>query len=84
MDNAVGFYTTEETDSAGGKIFYMHNKPTLAESSMAWKMTSEAMAVSTTKDVNGNFIWSSGITVNGDVIARILNAVRGRLPTGSP
>lgn len=75
MDNAVGFYTTEETDSAGGKIFYMHNKPTLAESSMAWKMTSEAMAVSTTKDVNGNFIWSSGITVNGDVIARILNAV---------
>ncbi len=75
MNNAVGFYTTEETDSAGGKIFYMHNKPTLAESSMAWKMTSEAMAVSTTKDVNGNFIWSSGITVNGDVIARILNAV---------
>lgn len=75
MDNAVGFYTTEETDSAGGKIFYMHNKPTLTESSMAWKMTSEAMAVSTTKDANGNFIWSSGITVNGDVIARILNAV---------
>lgn len=75
MDNAVGFYTTEETDSAGGKIFYMHNKPTLKESSMAWKMTSEAIAVSTTKDANGNFIWSSGITVNGDVIARILNAV---------
>ena len=75
MDNAVGFYTTEETDSASGKIFYMHNKPTLAESSMAWKMTSEAMAVSTTKDANGNFIWSSGITVNGDVIARILYAV---------
>lgn len=75
MDNADGFYTTEEKDAAGGTIFYMHNKPTLDQSSMAWKMTAEAIAVSTTKDLSGKFIWSAGITVNGDVIARILNVI---------
>lgn len=75
VDNAGGFYTTEETDSAGGKIFYLHNKPTLAESSMAWKMTAEAVATSVTKDSSGNFIWTAGITVDGDVIARILDAI---------
>lgn len=75
LDNASGTYTTIETDSAGGQIFYLHNKPTLAESSMAWKMTSEAFGVSTTKDADGNFIWSAGMTVDGDAITRILNAV---------
>lgn len=74
IDGAGGFYTTIETDSAGGKIFYLHNKPTLTESTMAWKMTSEAFAVSTTKDSSGDFVWSAGMTVDGDVIARILTA----------
>ena len=75
IDNAPGFYTTEETDTAGGKIYYIHNKPTLTESSMAWKMTAEAFSVSTNKDSAGDFIWSAGMTVNGDVITRILDAV---------
>lgn len=75
VENVVGFYSTEETDSAGGKIFYIHDKPTLKESSMAWKMTAEAIAASTSKDSDGNFVWTAGIMVNGDVIARILNAI---------
>ncbi len=74
VDGAGGFYTTEEIDSSGAKIFYLHNKPTLEESTMAWKMTSEAFAVSTSKDDSGNFIWTAGMTVDGDFIARILTA----------
>lgn len=71
IDSATGVYTTVETQEDGSKIFYLHDKPTLAESKAVWKMTSEAWGVST----DGGQTWNGGMTVDGDTIVRILNAV---------
>lgn len=71
IDSATGVYTTVEPQQNGSKIFYLHDKPTLAESQAIWKMTSEAWGVST----DGGQTWNGGMTVDGDTIVRILNAV---------
>lgn len=69
--NSSGLYTTEEEQPDGSTIFYMHNKPTLEESDIIWKMTAETLTVST----DGGKSWNAGITVNGEVIARIMNTI---------
>lgn len=69
--NASGFYVTEEEQSDGSVIAYMHNKPTLEESNYVWKMTSESISVST----DGGEHWNGGITVNGEVIATIMSTI---------
>ena len=71
IDSATGVYTTEEIQEDGSRIFYLHDKPTLAESKVIWKMTSEAWGVST----DGGQTWNGGMTVDGDTIVRILTAV---------
>lgn len=69
--NSSGLYTTKEEQPDGSTIFYMHNKPTLEESDIVWKMTAETLTVST----DGGKTWNAGITVNGEVIARILSTI---------
>lgn len=71
LEKSQGVFTTVETDTGGGKIYYLHNKPKLSDSDMVWKMTAEAWAVST----DGGKTWNAGMTVDGDTIVRILNAV---------
>ena len=71
IDSATGVYTTVQKQADGSDIFYLHDKPTLAESQAIWKMTSEAWGVST----DGGQTWNGGMTVDGDTIVRILNAV---------
>lgn len=66
-----GLYTTVETAESGGKIFYMHDRPNLADSNIVWKMNAEAWGVST----DGGKTWNGGMTVDGDVIVRILTAI---------
>ena len=70
ISNSSGLYTTTVTQPDNSKIFYLHDKPTLAESSIVWMMTAEAWGVST----DGGQTWNAGMTVDGDVIARILTA----------
>ena len=68
-----GLFTTIETVSGGGKIFYMHDKALLADSKIVWKMNAEAWAVTT--NYNGaSTTWNGGMTVDGDTIVRILTA----------
>lgn len=71
LDNSTGVYTTVQIQQDGSQIFYLHDKPTLAESKAVWKMTAEAWGVST----DGGQTWNGGMTVDGDTIVRILNAV---------
>lgn len=71
IDSATGVYTTVQKQADGSDIFYLHDKPTLAESQAIWKMTSEAWGVST----DGGQTWNGGMTVDGDTIVRILTAV---------
>lgn len=71
LDNSTGVYTTVQTQQDGSQIFYLHDKPKLTESRAVWKMTAEAWGVST----DGGQTWNGGMTVDGDTIVRILNAV---------
>lgn len=69
--NSSGLYTTEDLQEDGSTIFYMHDKPTLEESKIVWKMTAETFTVST----DGGKTWNAGLTVDGDVIARIMSTI---------
>ena len=70
LAESSGTYTTVETQPDRSNIYYLHNKPQLSDSDIIWKMTAEAWAVST----DGGQHWNGGMTVDGDVIARILTA----------
>lgn len=65
-----GLYETEETTSSG-KVYYMHDRPELADSKVVWKLTSDAVGVST----DGGKTWNAGLQVNGDLITKILSAI---------
>ena len=71
-----GLYSTIEATQSGD-IFYLHDKPVLAESKVVWKMNAEAIAVTT--DYKGSnpstTVWNFGVQVNGVVVAAILNTI---------
>lgn len=71
ISRSAGLFTTVEHSDGGGNIFYLHNKILLKDSDIVWKMTAEAWAVST----DGGQTWNGGMTVDGDTIVRILDAV---------
>lgn len=71
MDNAGGLYPTEEKQDDGSTIYYFHDKPTLAESKVVFKMTNQAIAIST----DGGKTWPTGVTVDGVAVAKILNTI---------
>ena len=70
LAESSGVYTTVDPQEDGSNIYYLHNKSKLTDSDIIWKMTVEAWAVST----DGGKTWNGGMTVDGDVIARILTA----------
>lgn len=71
INNSSGLYMTKEEQEDGSSIYYMHDKPTLEESMIVWKMTAEAMAVST----DGGKTWNAGLTVDGDLITKIMSTI---------
>lgn len=71
INNSSGLYMTSEEQPDGSSIYYMHDKPTLEESMIVWKMTAEAMAVST----DGGKTYNAGLTVDGTLIAKIMNTI---------
>lgn len=70
INSSSGVFTTIERQDDGSNIYYLHNKPSLSESDMIWKMTAEAWGVST----DGGKTYNAGMTVDGDTIVRILTA----------
>ena len=70
VDNSSGLYMTAEEQPDGSFIYYQHDKPTIAESSIIWKETAETRTVST----DGGQTWNAGITADGDAIVRLLQA----------
>ena len=71
INTSSGLYMTEEVQEDGSTIYYLHNKPTLEESMIIWEMTAEAFAVSN----DGGKSWTAGLTVDGELIARIMNTI---------
>lgn len=71
LDNSSGVYMTTEEQSDGSNIYYLHDKPTLKESQIVWKMTAEAVAVSS----DGGKTWNAGLTVDGTLISKIMTTI---------
>lgn len=70
LKNSSGLFMTEDVQLDGSTIYYMHDKPTLAESMVVWKLTSLAFGIST----DGGKTYPYGFTVDGELITRLLYA----------
>lgn len=68
--NASGMFCTDVKQEDGSTIRYLHDKPTLKESSNVIKVTSEAIGISN----NGGKTYPYGITLDGETITRLLYA----------
>lgn len=64
LEESSGLYRTEVAQQDGSTILYMHDKPTLAESAIVWKMTAEAVGIS----IDGGQTYSYGIDATGSAI----------------
>ena len=63
-----GMYRTEEAQDDGSIIYYLHDKPTLAESQNVLKITSEAIGFSN----DGGKTYPGGITFNAETVMKII------------
>ena len=70
LSSSSGLYMTQEPQQDGSIVYYMHNKPTIAESNIIWKLTAEAFAVS----IDGGKTYPYGFAVTGELITRLLYA----------
>ena len=70
LNSSSGLYMTQELQQDGSIIYYMHNKATMAESNIIWKLTAEAFAVS----IDGGKTYPYGFAVTGELITRLLYA----------
>lgn len=70
LKESSGLFMTQEQQTDKSIIYYMHDKPTLAESMIVWKLTALAFGIST----DGGKTYPYGFTVDGEVITRLLYA----------
>lgn len=71
LDESGGLYHTEETLADGSTVFFVHDKPTVAESRVIWKMTAEAVAVST----DGGKTYATGLSADGTALLNRIYAI---------
>lgn len=64
LAESSGMYITAEKQKDGSTIYYVHDKPTLAESMVVWKLTANALGIST----DGGKTYPYGLDVSGDAI----------------
>ena len=70
LSNSSGLFITQEKQTDGSIVYYMHDKPTLGESMNVWKLTALAFGIST----DGGKTYPYGFTVDGTTITRLLYA----------
>lgn len=70
LNSSSGLYMTQKPQQDGSIVYYMHNKATIAESNIIWKLTAEAFAVS----IDGGKTYPYGFAVTGELITRLLYA----------
>ncbi len=71
LANAMGFYQTDEEQDDGSTIRYLHNKPTLEESDVQFKISIDGFGFSTDYGVT----WTSGWDSSGNAVFNILSAI---------
>lgn len=70
LKNSSGMYSTAEKQPDGSTIYYLHDKPTIAESQNVIKLTAEAIGFST----DGGKTYPYGFAITGEMITRLLYA----------
>lgn len=68
LKNSSGMYSTAEKQPDGSTIYYLHDKPTIAESQNVIKLTAKAIGFST----DGGKNYPYGFTITGEMITRLL------------
>ena len=71
LENSSGLYKTESAQGDGSTIYYFHDKPALADSTIVWKYTAEAIGIST----DGGETYPYGLDVSGDAILNRIYAI---------
>lgn len=71
LDNAGGLYPTEEEREDHSTVYYLHDKPELEGSKVIIKITRQAIGIST----DGGKTWPTGVTVDGEAVIKILQAI---------
>ena len=76
LAESSGMYITAEKQKDGSTIYYVHDKPTLAESMIVWKLTATALGIST----DGGKTYPYGLDVSGDAILNriYVNGIDGK------
>lgn len=70
LKDSSGLYETAVEQEDGSTIYYLHDKPTLAESQVVMKLTANAIGVST----DGGASYPYGFQVTGEMVVKILEA----------
>lgn len=71
LSTSSGLHMTSVKQSDGSYIYYMHNKPTLSQSAIVWKLTANAFGIST----DGGQTYPYGIDVTGNAILNRIYAI---------
>lgn len=71
LANSNGLYITTEEQEDESVIYYMHNKKTLAESDIVWKLTAQAFGIST----DGGKTYPYGLDASGVAILERIYAI---------
>ena len=71
LRKSSGLFMTAEVQEDNSTIYYMHDKVTLAESMIVWKLTAEAFGIST----DGGKTYPYGLDVSGVAILKSIYAV---------
>lgn len=76
LAESSGMYITAEKQKDGSTIYYVHDKSTLAESMVVWKLTATALGIST----DGGKTYPYGLDVSGDAILNriYVNGIDGK------
>lgn len=69
--NGLGLHYTKQSVAGGGYRFYLHNKPTLAESNVQYILTSEGFLVST----DYGQTWNAGFDSEGNAVLNSLSTI---------
>lgn len=69
--DSSGLYSTQVKQSDGSYIYYMHDKPKLADSKVIYKLTADAIAIST----DGGDTYATSISAAGDAVLQRIYAV---------
>lgn len=71
LANSSGLFMTKEAQDDGSCIYYMHDKPTVKESMIIWKLTANALGIST----DGGVTYPYGLDVSGMAILNRIYAI---------